>query len=53
MGLISKPKSKFKFALYLHPETYEQVNQWYQRVDCRSKTEFIEKAIQFLSLIHI
>ena len=47
MGPISKPKSKFKFALYLHPETYEQVNHWYRKTDCRSKTEFIEKAVQF------
>lgn len=47
MGPISKPKSKYKFALYLHPETYEQVSQWYRKTDCRSKTEFIEKAIQF------
>ena len=47
VGPISKPKSKFKFALYLHPETYEQVNQWYRKTDCRSKTEFIEKAVQF------
>jgi len=47
VGPISKPKSKYKFALYLHPETYEQVSQWYRRVDCRSKTEFCEKAIQF------
>ena len=47
VGPISKQKSKFKFALYLHPETYEQVNQWYRKTDCRSKSEFIEKAIQF------
>ena len=47
MGPISKPKSKFKFALYIHPETYEQVNHWYRKTDCRSKTEFIEKAVQF------
>jgi len=33
--------------LYLRPETYKQVNEWYRKVDCRSRTEFMERAIQF------
>lgn len=47
MRPISKAQHKQKFALYLHPETYDQISEWYRRVDCRSRTEFIEQAIQF------
>lgn len=44
---ISRAQHKQKFALYLHPETNDQISEWYRRVDCRSRTEFIEQAIQF------
>lgn len=44
---IPLPKGKVKFALWIRPATLEQVNEWYRRTDCISKSEFIEKAIQF------
>ncbi len=47
MSGISQPKEKVKFALYLQPESMEQVEHWYRLMECRSKSEFIENAIQF------
>lgn len=44
---MSQPKEKIKFALYLQPESMEQVEHWYRLIECRSKSEFIENAIQF------
>ena len=41
------PKNKRKFALWLYPETLEKIEQLYTADDCRSKSEFIEKAVQF------
>jgi len=44
---ISVPKDKYKFALWLHPDTLAKVKELYRQDDCRSKSEFIEKAIRF------
>lgn len=41
------PKDKRKFALWLYPETLEKIKQHYTEDDCRSKSEFIEKAVLF------
>lgn len=41
------PKDKCKFALWVYPETMNQVNLHYRANDCRTKSEFIEKAIRF------
>ena len=41
------PKNKRKFALWLYPETFDKIGQLYTADDCRSKSEFIEKAVQF------
>lgn len=41
------PKDKCKFALWLYPETLDKIKQHYTADDCRSKSEFIEKAVQF------
>lgn len=38
---------KIKFPLYLFPETMDIVNMLYQHDNCKSKTEFIEKAVRF------
>ena len=38
---------KRKFALWLHPETLDQVQALYRGDNCRSQSEFIEKAIRF------
>lgn len=40
-------EDKRKFALWLHPETLQQVDAAYKKDDCRSKSEFIEKAVRF------
>ncbi|NBK80026.1 ribbon-helix-helix protein, CopG family [bacterium D16-76] len=44
---MSVPKDKYKFALWLHPDTLAKVKELYRQDDCRSKSEFIEKAIRF------
>lgn len=41
------PKNKYKFALWLYPETLAKVKELYRKDDCVSKSEFIEKAIRF------
>ena len=38
---------KEKFALWVYPETLKEVGYTYESDNCRSKSEFIEKAIQF------
>ncbi len=38
---------KTKFALYLTPETREKLERWHTADGSRSKTDFIEKAINF------
>ncbi len=38
---------KVKFPLYIFPETMENVDMLYAVDNCKSKTEFIEKAIRF------
>ena len=44
---MSIPKDKYKFALRLYPETLDKVKELYRQDDCKSKSEFIEKAIRF------
>lgn len=41
------PKVKKKFALWLHPQTLEEISEAYAADNCRSKSEFIEKAVKF------
>lgn len=43
------PKNKRKFTLWLYPETIKEIKQLYDEDNCRSKSEFIEKAV----LLHI
>ena len=38
---------KLKFPLYIFSDTMEKVNMLYETDNCRSKTEFMEKAIRF------
>ncbi len=40
-------ENKKKFALWALPETLDLVENTYREDDCRSKSEFIEKAILF------
>lgn len=39
--------AKQKMAVYFQPETIKKIEQEYQRDNCSSKTEFIEKAVKF------
>lgn len=40
-------ENKKKFPLWARPETLEKVDKIYREDNCRSKSEFIEKAIEF------
>ncbi len=42
-------QNKVKFPLWLRPETLAKVEVCYQADDCRSRSEFIEKAVLFYS----
>ena len=44
---MPKPKDKDKFPLWARPETLQSVKENYRKADCRSQSEFIEKAILF------
>ena len=39
--------NKIKFPLWLLPATMESVDELYAEDNCKSKSEFIEKAIKF------
>lgn len=39
--------NKQKFALWVYPDTLEEVGMAYEYDNCKSKSEFIEKAIRF------
>lgn len=39
--------NKVKFALWVYPQTLKDVEVHYQGDNCRSQSEFIEKAIKF------
>lgn len=40
-------ENKKKFALWMYPDTLERVAELYQKDNCGSKSEFIEKAVNF------
>mgnify|MGYP002565079335 FL=1 len=42
-----KMADKSKFALWMYPETFERVEKLYREDGCKSRSEFIEKAINF------
>ncbi len=42
-----RPTDKRKFALWAKQETLAEVKRIYRTDDCKSQSEFIEKAIQF------
>lgn len=46
-GLIAAPKEKEKFTMWLYPETLSKIKELYREDNCRSKSEFIEKAVRF------
>lgn len=40
-------KSKVRTSVWLHPETMERLDGWMSEDNCKSRSEFIEKALQF------
>lgn len=40
-------ENKQKFALWIHPKVLNKVDKVYREADCRSKSEFIERAVDF------
>ena len=40
-------KNKRKFALWMYPATYEKLEAIYREDNCESRSEFIEKAVNF------
>ena len=46
-GKNSGVRNKEKFALWAYPDTLAEVETIYEQDNCRSKSEFIEKAIRF------
>lgn len=42
-----KSENKRKFALWIYPETMEQVKALYEDDNCKSQSEYIEKAVEF------
>ncbi len=46
-GTIQGGCNKQKFALWAYPDTLEEVSNTYESDNCKSKSEFIEKAINF------
>lgn len=46
---MGNPKGKTKFQLWLRPDALELVKNYYRKADCRSQSEYIEKAIRYYS----
>ncbi len=46
-GLSGGFENKVKFALWVFPETMGSVEQVFSKDNCKSKSEFIEKAVRF------
>ncbi len=46
---MAVPKDKQKFALWVHPEALARVESLYREDGCKTRSEFIEKAINFYS----
>ncbi len=44
---MANPKGKKKFLLWIYPSTQELVKNNYRKNQCKSQSEFIERAIQY------
>ena len=44
---MAVPKEKERFVIYLYPETLEKIKELYRNDDCRTQSQFVEKAIRF------
>lgn len=46
-------ENKRKFALWAYDETFKRIEQLYKEDNCRSRSEFIEKAVNFTVVFDI
>ena len=44
---MGKPKDKTKFLLWAKKETYERIEKLFEEDGCKTRSEFIEKAVNF------
>lgn len=44
---MAEPKDKNKFALWIRPDAMDKVEKLYREDGCKSRSEFIERAINF------
>ena len=44
---MAVPKEKERFVIYLYPETLEKIKELYRNDDCRTQSQFVEKALRF------
>ena len=44
---MTEPKDKVKFALWIRPEAMDRVEKLYREDSCKSRSEFIERAVLF------
>ena len=44
---MAVPKEKDRFVIYLYPETLEKIKELYRNDDCRTQSQFVEKALRF------
>lgn len=44
---MSTPKGKRKFLLWAYPSTLELMKNTYRKTNCRTQSEFVERAIQY------
>lgn len=44
---MSNPEDKIKFQLWMYPKTHQLVKETYKKDNCRTMSQFIEKAILY------
>ena len=44
---MSNPKGKKSFRAWLYPETIDMINNNYKKIHCRSRSQFIDRAVDF------
>ena len=44
---MPNPKGKKSFRAWLYPETIDMINNNYKKIHCRSRSQFIDRAVDF------
>ena len=44
---MAVPRGKKQLTVWVQPETTEKVKEMYKQADCRTRSEFVERAIRF------